>query len=116
MNNRKEYMKKWQENNRDKTRESARRWYNKNIEKIKDKRKTNEYKEKHREYNKKYKQKKQQELERYKNIIDELEKYLKEKEQHFLIDDCQKEIIYEYKRISAEYTKALDKLKELKGE
>lgn len=58
---------------------------------------------------------KNKEIERLNNIINELEKYLKEREQHFLIDNCQKEIIYEYRRISTEYTKALDKLKELKG-
>ncbi len=47
----------------------------------------------------------QQELERYKNIIDELEKWLKE-----TVDDCSS--IY----ATEQYECVLDKLKELKGE
>ena len=47
---RKEYMKKWQQDNKEKTRENAKRYYYKNIDKIKEKRQSNEYKEKYREY------------------------------------------------------------------
>lgn len=50
----KEYMKKWQQNNKEKTRENAKRWYYKNIDKIKEKRNSNEYKEKYREYKRKW--------------------------------------------------------------
>lgn len=31
-----------------------------------------------------------------------------------LVNSCQKEIVYEYKRISTEYSKSLNKLNELK--
>ena len=47
---RKEYMKKWQQDNKEKTRANAKRYYYKNIDKIKEKRQLNEYKEKYREY------------------------------------------------------------------
>ena len=57
----------------------------------------------------------QQELERYKNIIDELEKWLEEQRKYYKNYDCQKEIKYEFLRISTEYMKILNKLEELKG-
>ncbi len=55
----------------------------------------------------------QQELDQYKNNWKELKRLIKEKEQHYLNDECPKEIKYEFLRISNEYTKILDKMKEL---
>ena len=55
----------------------------------------------------------QQELDQYKNNWEELKKWLKTKEQHYLNDECPKEIKYEFLRISNEYTKILNKMKEL---
>lgn len=78
MSDRKEYMKKWQQENREKTRANANRWRLKNIDKIKEKRKTEEYKQKHRKYcrkwAKKHRKTQQQEIDRLNNIISELEK------------------------------------------
>lgn len=58
----------------------------------------------------------QKENEKLNKIIDGLEKWLEEKEHYYSTTDCQKEIKYEFLRISNEYTKTLDKLAELKKE
>lgn len=59
---------------------------------------------------------KSKEIEKLTNNWNELKEYIKEKEQHYLIDDCQKEVKYEFLRISNEYTKILDKMKVIKEE
>ena len=60
--------------------------------------------------------KKEKELDQYKNNWEELKRLIKEKEQHYLNDECPKEIKYEFLRISNEYTKILNKMKELEEE
>ena len=57
--------------------------------------------------------KKEKELDQYKNNWEELKRLIKEKEQHYLNDECPKEIKHEFLRISNEYTKILNKMKEL---
>ncbi len=54
-----------------------------------------------------------EELDQYKNNWEEIKRLIKEKEQHYLNDDCPKEIKHEFLRISNEYTKILNKMKEL---
>lgn len=79
---RKEYIKKWQQNNKEKTRENAKRYYYKNIDKIKDKRQSNEYKEKYREYKREWareNRKKQKEIiNNLQSKINKINQYIKE--------------------------------------
>ena len=77
-NDRKEYLKNWQQENKDKTRENAKRWYYKNIDKIKEKRQTKEYKQKHTEYQKHYRKTKKQLLDYITNLQEENERLHKE--------------------------------------
>ena len=51
-----------------------------------------------------------------KTVLEELEKWIKEKINYYSTYDCQKEVKYEFLRISTEYTKVLDKIQELKKE
>lgn len=102
------------------------RYYREHREEINKKRRERhatdeEYREKinrqKRESRKRCKERQQQELERYKNIIDELEKWLEKQYQDtencFMFD---KDLKSKYKRDLLLFSMCLDKLKELKGE
>jgi hypothetical protein len=85
---RKEYMKKWQQDNKEKTRENAKRYYYKNIDKIKEKRQSNEYKEKYREYKKEWARKnRKMQKEIINNLQSKIDKANEYIEERFTFDD-----------------------------